>query len=186
MTQSRGRRVPTLRLFLMKLDIAQSGITSSRHSKFVVDFIAIWPSRTGPVDLHLHSNFANCTQALLLFVVSSSHRYSTMSFGRPGGLGEAFRVNPPERGSFPLDHEGGYCLRLLYCPARRTWLCLHLAHWDKRPVHMGARRHRNMYEEEYANPRRMQEHNAGPSEMLERSKGRCRKMSAGIQKISRV
>jgi len=29
-----------------------------------------------------------------------------MSFGRPGGFGDAFKVSPPQRGSFPLDHEG--------------------------------------------------------------------------------
>jgi len=29
-----------------------------------------------------------------------------MSFGRPGGFGDNFKVSPPERGSFPLDHDG--------------------------------------------------------------------------------
>ncbi|KAK1921657.1 cytochrome c oxidase assembly protein COX19 [Papiliotrema laurentii] len=29
-----------------------------------------------------------------------------MSFGRPGGFGDAFKVSPPARGSFPLDHDG--------------------------------------------------------------------------------
>ena len=29
-----------------------------------------------------------------------------MSFGRPGGFGDAFKVSPPQRGSFPLDHDG--------------------------------------------------------------------------------
>lgn len=29
-----------------------------------------------------------------------------MSFGRPPSIGENFKVNPPQRGSFPLDHEG--------------------------------------------------------------------------------
>ncbi|KAJ9113492.1 hypothetical protein QFC20_001843 [Naganishia adeliensis] len=28
-----------------------------------------------------------------------------MSFGRPPSIGENFKVNPPQRGSFPLDHE---------------------------------------------------------------------------------
>jgi cytochrome c oxidase assembly protein subunit 19 len=29
-----------------------------------------------------------------------------MSFGRPPSIGENFKINPPQRGSFPLDHEG--------------------------------------------------------------------------------
>ena len=29
-----------------------------------------------------------------------------MSFGRPGGFGDTFKVSPPSRGSFPLDHDG--------------------------------------------------------------------------------
>ncbi|RSH79792.1 Cytochrome c oxidase assembly protein cox19 [Apiotrichum porosum] len=29
-----------------------------------------------------------------------------MSFGRPGGLADTFKVLPPQRGSFPLDHDG--------------------------------------------------------------------------------
>lgn len=29
-----------------------------------------------------------------------------MSFGRPGGFGDTFKVSPPARGSFPLDHDG--------------------------------------------------------------------------------
>ena len=29
-----------------------------------------------------------------------------MSFGRPGGALDTFRVAPPDRGSFPLDHDG--------------------------------------------------------------------------------
>ncbi|WOO85108.1 Cytochrome c oxidase assembly protein COX19 [Vanrija pseudolonga] len=29
-----------------------------------------------------------------------------MSFGRPGGWGDSFKVTPPQRGSFPLDHDG--------------------------------------------------------------------------------
>ena len=29
-----------------------------------------------------------------------------MSFGRPGGALDSFRVLPPDRGSFPLDHDG--------------------------------------------------------------------------------
>lgn len=34
-----------------------------------------------------------------------------MSFGRPGGFTETFKVSPPQRGSFPLDHDGG-CVRV--------------------------------------------------------------------------
>ncbi|ORX33964.1 cytochrome c oxidase assembly protein COX19 [Kockovaella imperatae] len=29
-----------------------------------------------------------------------------MSFGRPGGFADTFKVTPPQRGSFPLDHDG--------------------------------------------------------------------------------
>ncbi|GMK54370.1 hypothetical protein CspeluHIS016_0109560 [Cutaneotrichosporon spelunceum] len=29
-----------------------------------------------------------------------------MSFGRPGALSDNFKVSPPLRGSFPLDHDG--------------------------------------------------------------------------------
>ncbi|CAK9786395.1 hypothetical protein CC85DRAFT_288924 [Cutaneotrichosporon oleaginosum] len=34
-----------------------------------------------------------------------------MSFGRPGALSDTFKVSPPQRGSFPLDHDGecGVC-----------------------------------------------------------------------------
>lgn len=32
----------------------------------------------------------------------------TMSFGRPGGLRDTFKVTPPQRGSFPLDHDGEF------------------------------------------------------------------------------
>lgn len=31
-----------------------------------------------------------------------------MSFGRPGALSESFKVTPPQRGSFPLDHDGEF------------------------------------------------------------------------------
>ncbi|ETW87583.1 hypothetical protein HETIRDRAFT_244376, partial [Heterobasidion irregulare TC 32-1] len=29
-----------------------------------------------------------------------------MSFGRPPSISGGFQVNPPDRGSFPLDHDG--------------------------------------------------------------------------------
>lgn len=29
-----------------------------------------------------------------------------MSFGRPGGFGDLIKPAPPQRGSFPLDHDG--------------------------------------------------------------------------------
>ncbi|ORY30330.1 hypothetical protein BCR39DRAFT_529212 [Naematelia encephala] len=29
-----------------------------------------------------------------------------MSFGRPGGFIDTFKPTPPQRGSFPLDHDG--------------------------------------------------------------------------------
>lgn len=35
-------------------------------------------------------------------------QYSNMSFGRPGALSESFKVTPPQRGSFPLDHDGEF------------------------------------------------------------------------------
>ena len=28
-----------------------------------------------------------------------------MSFGRPGNFSDSFQVSPPEKGSFPLDHD---------------------------------------------------------------------------------
>lgn len=54
---------------------------------------------------HFHPlrNFAlYCTPTLLLILSWDSEG---MSFGRPGAF-DAFRVSPPERGSFPLDHDG--------------------------------------------------------------------------------
>lgn len=41
-----------------------------------------------------------------LFTTTPPKHPSTMSFGRPGALGDSFKVTPPQRGSFPLDHEG--------------------------------------------------------------------------------
>ncbi|GHJ87152.1 hypothetical protein NliqN6_3554 [Naganishia liquefaciens] len=41
-----------------------------------------------------------------------------MSFGRPPSIGDNFKVNPPQRGSFPLDHEGdckAFMLEYLGC-----------------------------------------------------------------------
>jgi hypothetical protein len=35
-----------------------------------------------------------------------------MSFGRPPSIGDNFKVNPPQRGSFPLDHEGMQILNI--------------------------------------------------------------------------
>ena len=29
-----------------------------------------------------------------------------MSFGRPPTIGDTFKLTPPQRGSFPLDHDG--------------------------------------------------------------------------------
>ncbi|KAL7420059.1 Cytochrome c oxidase assembly protein cox19 [Cryptotrichosporon argae] len=40
-----------------------------------------------------------------------------MSFGRPGGF-DTFKVSPPQRGSFPLDHDGEcktYMLAYMRC-----------------------------------------------------------------------
>ena len=37
---------------------------------------------------------------------------STMSFGRPPSISGGFSVNPPDRGSFPLDHDGSHPLTL--------------------------------------------------------------------------
>jgi hypothetical protein len=37
-----------------------------------------------------------------------------MSFGRPGGALDSFRVLPPDRGSFPLDHDGEFFDIYLY------------------------------------------------------------------------
>ena len=37
---------------------------------------------------------------------------STMSFGRPPSISGGFQVNPPDRGSFPLDHDGSHPLTL--------------------------------------------------------------------------
>ena len=36
-----------------------------------------------------------------------------MSFGRPGGALDSFRVLPPDRGSFPLDHDGKHILPII-------------------------------------------------------------------------
>ena len=36
-----------------------------------------------------------------------------MSFGRPGGALDSFRVLPPDRGSFPLDNDGEF-LYIIY------------------------------------------------------------------------
>ena len=41
---------------------------------------------------------------------------SGMSFGRPGGFGDSFKVTPPQRGSFPLDHDGEYIVSLKTAP----------------------------------------------------------------------
>ncbi|EIW71182.1 cytochrome c oxidase assembly protein COX19 [Tremella mesenterica] len=41
-----------------------------------------------------------------------------MSFGRPGGFAAALKVSPPDRGSFPLDHDGeckNFMLQYLQC-----------------------------------------------------------------------
>jgi hypothetical protein len=32
-----------------------------------------------------------------------------MSFGRPPTIGDTFKLTPPQRGSFPLDHDGEIC-----------------------------------------------------------------------------
>jgi len=52
---------------------------------------------------------------LSIFRVSSKCTYTyththilKMSFGRPGGALDSFRVLPPDRGSFPLDHDGEF------------------------------------------------------------------------------
>jgi cytochrome c oxidase assembly protein subunit 19 len=39
-----------------------------------------------------------------------------MSFGRPGGALDSFRVLPPDRGSFPLDHDGEFS-QFIYRPS---------------------------------------------------------------------
>lgn len=43
-----------------------------------------------------------------------------MSFGRPGALGDTFKVLPPQRGSFPLDHDGELCASWRRQAGRRT------------------------------------------------------------------
>lgn len=56
-----------------------------------------------------------------------------MSFGRPGGFGDTFKVSPPQRGSFPLDHDGeSPCEPIRYPAQNRLRVDLLLRHNDRR------------------------------------------------------
>jgi cytochrome c oxidase assembly protein subunit 19 len=57
----------------------------------------------------------------------SPHFLLDMSFGRPPNV-NPFKVTPPDRGSFPLDHEGMLCAERMYetraySLTRRVGLC---------------------------------------------------------------
>jgi hypothetical protein len=78
------------------------------------------------MDVERNQNFGSCTGRSVVDLIQVVYLTSlievyTMSFGRPGGL-STFSVAPPDRGSFPLDHDGmSPSLFHLYSPkSRRT------------------------------------------------------------------
>jgi hypothetical protein len=62
--------------------------------------------------LDLHHIAAQLAPFHLLHLLNRSN-VTTMSFGRPGALTDTFKVSPPQRGSFPLDHDGESCCEVV-------------------------------------------------------------------------
>ncbi len=63
------------------------------------------------------SNFPSSINFLQNNHQGSRKASTPMSFGRPGGFGDLIKPAPPQRGSFPLDHDG------------RSFASLLLSHW---------------------------------------------------------
>lgn len=87
-------------------------------------------SHTNPLFL-LFTGITRCFQILEI------DRSLIMSFGRPGGFDYVRIINPPDRGSFPLDHDGEYGRDEAVCYRGDSWiwgtpLSLYEPGWEER------------------------------------------------------
>ena len=73
-----------------------------------------------PLDSNIDLDIDIC----IVIVTHTIGSTPTMSFGRPGGFGDNFKVSPPARGSFPLDHDGMFIHTTPYSHLLQSILCI--------------------------------------------------------------